>query len=708
MKVNAPFKTATGKSLQRFMGELRPFRKEFVGRRIRQSDLRFAYNARFGSKSGASSQQMMVLQAMGLPQAMVKVVRNSGTTTGAGLKGQLAYLSRESKADSETLRMRDSPLGDHGADLTPEALQDKIDTWVRNWRGQPALGHTTHMIVSYPKGTDPEAAREAALEFAERAFQSGRGGDCYDFVSVQHLDTDHPHTHFVINNRGMFEGRWFTIQRDGAHDVNDLRALQVETASAFGIALCATRRLERGLTEKPMLTAEYRRAMERQAATWGVSGGGVLDTRRLSSLGGTAIAPALPADHGAIIFEYDPVEGPDWDVGTEARVFDDVQDGVVQSTQNNRTAPPSGSGEMIIGAADDWGRSETPDLLEDLERPIEATPHRAERAGPLAKDNMRIGADGATDWGVPDDWDPIEEISERAADAPEASNYAAPTVLGHRMIMVEHAQRCEALANIYDQAEGPQIADLLRETAAILRQGKDVHMDRREMTQQDLRAMERVEGMKAQLAENIQRGDDALARDPNPQTSTLREIRLARIKGKAAPFFPERDDFQAFGRRGQEIDFVQDAYRFAGTLPPEHQAIADRRYDQAEADVIAQARSVGITPERVVARYQANSPIPAELARRWGRDEIDDIKRARPDYTDAQAQRDVNTFHRFVQRQYADANRDIAAALRARNVTIEPPLKRPDVLTTQDRKAERAADRKHAGPQKDRSDDRSR
>ena len=109
-----------------------------------------------------------------------------------------------------------------------------------------------------------------------------------------------------------------------------------------------------------------------------------------------------------------------------------------------------------------------------------------------------------------------------------------------------------------------------------------------------------------------------------------------------------------------------------------------------------------------MARYQANSPIPVELARRWGRDEIDDIKRARPDYTDAQAQRDVNTFHQFVQRQYNDANRDIEVALRARNVTIEPPLQRPDVLATQDRKGVRAADRKNARPQKDRSDDRSR
>lgn len=533
------------------MGEIRPFE----GKTGKRAYVRQAYNVRYGPKSGSSSQAMLVRQAAGFPQALVKVVRNAGAKTAKGLLGQAAYLAREGSLD-----LRDSPLGDVGWELSDDELKEKLQGWAENWRGNPRLGHTTHMIVSYPKGTDPIAAHEAALEFGEQAFAMGLGGDSYDYVSVQHLDTDYPHTHFLINNQGAFDKGWFTIKRGGAHDVNVLREIQVETGAQFGIDLAATRRLERGILEKPVLTREYREA---KAA------------------------------------------------GT------------------------------------------TP-----VERPLSA--------------------------------------SEREA---------------VELIVLDHADRFDALAKVYSQEDAGRIAGLLKQSAELLREGERIEMDQGTLDPREWTAVERVEMMKVRLAENIERGEKALLADTDVAVQAMREIRLADVKSDAARFFPERKDFKSFAKKEPFMGYVQDAYRFDGVLPPDEQALAEQRYAKAEAAIMDKARSMGIEPEKVVGRYEANRPVNRELAARWGRDEVSDIVRNRPDVSEAQATRDVTEYHRFVRAQYSDANRDIESMARERGVEVAPVLKRSAYLTARAEEMRREGAREAPSPSRNRGpdrDDRSR
>ena len=239
------------RAIQRFLGVIEPFKDDLSGARMAAAQRFYIRH-----KSGGSAQSMLARSATGSRQALVKVIRNGGAKTMAQLGTQIDYVTREG-----TLEAKDNPLGEYyEAALSGEALQEKLFLWQQDFKGTPKLGHTTHVMVSFPAGTDRKAAEDAALEFGTRAFSSDLGGDCYDWVAVQHNDTHYPHMHFIVKNRGMFEGGWFTIKRGSAHDVNTLRVLQVEAAAEFGIELTATRRLERGITAPAVMTDEYRQA----------------------------------------------------------------------------------------------------------------------------------------------------------------------------------------------------------------------------------------------------------------------------------------------------------------------------------------------------------------------------------------------------------------------------------------------------------------
>ena len=181
----------------------------------------------------------MIANALLTNQAVVKVVRGGGVTASGRLGGQLSYITRKGTVEMER--------GDTG-ELTHgmEGLRDVQDEWAKDWDRMDArvTNYSYHIILSYPKDTDREAAKQGARSFGAR-LTNGDYGDRYKYVMAHHDDTGHPHAHLVISRAGA-SGKTLQISRYGI-TTQDLRELQVETARDVGIVLTATGRFSRNL-----------------------------------------------------------------------------------------------------------------------------------------------------------------------------------------------------------------------------------------------------------------------------------------------------------------------------------------------------------------------------------------------------------------------------------------------------------------------------
>jgi len=231
--------------------KMRDFARESGGDESRRRGGRFAYQL---------SNRQRIGNAIGAPQAMVKIVRNGGVRSSRDLISQLSYLSREGELT----------LAEHGPDgdffvRGKDEIKGLAHAWGESWdtaarydgRSARAAAQTYHIVVSFPVGNDVERARDAADQFADRFLNSGEFGDTWRHVRTWHTDTDHPHMHLVVDRRGS-SGRMMQIHP--AKDINPqrLRSLQVETASEFGILLNDTPRASRGLSSPTLSTEEWR------------------------------------------------------------------------------------------------------------------------------------------------------------------------------------------------------------------------------------------------------------------------------------------------------------------------------------------------------------------------------------------------------------------------------------------------------------------
>ena len=94
-------------------------------------------------------------------------------------------------------------------------------------------------------------------------FGSGTyGGDSYDYYTAFHTDRAHPHMHVVVYRRGLENGEWLKVSERSDMNYDAMRSVLVDVAGREGIDLEATPRLARGLHDRPVPDAEYRRAGE--------------------------------------------------------------------------------------------------------------------------------------------------------------------------------------------------------------------------------------------------------------------------------------------------------------------------------------------------------------------------------------------------------------------------------------------------------------
>ncbi|CTQ34456.1 relaxase/mobilization nuclease domain-containing protein [Jannaschia rubra] len=210
-----------------------------------------------GSTQGlGSKQRQMVRAARGHRAAVFKAIRGGGTHTKAQLARQLEYLTTKSS------HIIDSTGGlDGKATLTRQEIKDVANEFSKRWGEgfNPKLGHTTHMLLSYPVGTKGEHVRDITAAVAERFFRNEQGH--FDYLIAVHEDRDHPHAHIVLNRRSE-EGEIFYLGRDHRFNYDDFRLAMVEEADKVGVRLEATRRVDRGVLTYPARTGEVYAAKE--------------------------------------------------------------------------------------------------------------------------------------------------------------------------------------------------------------------------------------------------------------------------------------------------------------------------------------------------------------------------------------------------------------------------------------------------------------
>jgi type IV secretion system T-DNA border endonuclease VirD2 len=198
-------------------------------------------------RTGWPSVRNIAKASQGSRSAVFKRIRAGGCKTRQSLGNQLDYVNDKAVC---TFSSMTNALSE-GATLTGAQKEQIIKQWAGTWVGTSKLGFTSHMLLSFPTDVSAEQVQGIALDWCEHFFESGYYGDEWDYVVAVHTDRDHPHAHILLNNRGKDQGVWFACWADGVMSPQLMREKQAEIAEAYGVALDATTRLERGIFAHP-------------------------------------------------------------------------------------------------------------------------------------------------------------------------------------------------------------------------------------------------------------------------------------------------------------------------------------------------------------------------------------------------------------------------------------------------------------------------
>lgn len=204
-----------------------------------------------GSTQGAGQKQkQMTRAAAGNRAAVFKAIRSGGCSTKGQLSNQLDYLTSKSShiVDSRGVLSRQ---GTFGKDEIKEVTDRFAERWDKGFN--PKMGHSTHLLMSFPIGTRGKDVRDIATGVCERFFQTDERH--FDYLIAVHEDRAHPHAHVVLNRKSQ-EGEFFYLGRDHHFNYDDFRIAMVEEAEKHGVRLEATRRVDRGVIAYPPRTAE--------------------------------------------------------------------------------------------------------------------------------------------------------------------------------------------------------------------------------------------------------------------------------------------------------------------------------------------------------------------------------------------------------------------------------------------------------------------
>lgn len=194
-----------------------------------------------GSMQGLGSKpSQMARAAKGSRAAVFKPVRSGGCQNKGQLTNQLEYLTTKSSHIVDSRGVLDGKKT-----LSADEIKSLADRFSSRWDDgfRPKMGHTTHMLMSYPIGTKGEDVRDITSAVCEKFFANDERN--FDYIIAVHEDRAHPHAHIVLNRRSQ-EGEYFFLGRDHHFNYDDFRLSMVEEAEKVGVRLEATRRIDRG------------------------------------------------------------------------------------------------------------------------------------------------------------------------------------------------------------------------------------------------------------------------------------------------------------------------------------------------------------------------------------------------------------------------------------------------------------------------------
>lgn len=171
------------------------------------------------------------------PEVMVKVTNRASGEQGMGaVRRHLRYISRNGQVELEDQN------GDRISGA--EAVRDLARVWQLGGWGIPQTSHRRevfNVLLSMPPGTNRQAVRDAARDFAALEFGDGRA-----YVFAAHDDEAHPHVHLSVQVRGP-DGRRLNPRRQ---DLRQWRERFAEQLRAHGVEANATPRRTRGVTQR--------------------------------------------------------------------------------------------------------------------------------------------------------------------------------------------------------------------------------------------------------------------------------------------------------------------------------------------------------------------------------------------------------------------------------------------------------------------------
>jgi hypothetical protein len=171
------------------------------------------------------------------PEVMVKITNKASSAQGIGaVRRHLRYISRNGQVDLEDQN------GDKISGV--DALRDLTKTWQLGGWGIPDTStrrEVFNILLSMPPGTNRQAVRDAARDFAALEFGDGRA-----YVFAAHDDEAHPHVHLSVQVRGP-DGRRLNPRH---RDLQRWRVYFAEQLRAHGVNANATSRQTRGVTQR--------------------------------------------------------------------------------------------------------------------------------------------------------------------------------------------------------------------------------------------------------------------------------------------------------------------------------------------------------------------------------------------------------------------------------------------------------------------------
>lgn len=165
----------------------------------------------------------------GVPQAVAKITRFQRTASQC--QRHWSYISRKATLELET---DDGEmlkgLGEH---------KELLKAWELTFDHGKKSRNQMNYTVSAPKGSSPEAVRNAAREFGKEAFAG------HKYVFALHTDKDHPHVHFAVHMKGPVKKLNPRLK-----DLRQWRELWAEKARQQGIEMACSPRAARGVGRK--------------------------------------------------------------------------------------------------------------------------------------------------------------------------------------------------------------------------------------------------------------------------------------------------------------------------------------------------------------------------------------------------------------------------------------------------------------------------